>query len=400
MKICIVGPSDMFLSGVSYYTDLLVSNLKTRIDVCSIFFRKIMPKIFFPGKNHVGMRIFNNNGCNMDYANPISWIKMFRFMRKEKPDVIILEWWSSSVAHMQIMVAIAAKLIKARIIIEFHEVVDPLEYSIFPIKIYASFMGKLLVKLSDGCITHSSADRDAIKKHYNVDSFIIPMGPFNRYRPMDKKDAKKKLGIGDEFVALFFGLIRTYKGLPVLLRAFDSVDGKLIIAGEFWDRDKITQDLISSLSDKIILFDEYIPDDMVSVLFSAADVVVLPYLRASQSGVGQIAIAFGKQIIASDIGGFRELSSKYDGVLLIKPGDITALRNAIIDASHNVKEYVPITNWNETIDNYISFIYSVHVNYVLDRLREIKNEAEKRGIDPIDVMSPIEYITIINDSDN
>ena len=132
-NICIVGPSKRFLSGISYYTIRLANAMAQEKNVSVICFRQLLPTFLFPGKSHVGKDISSLNFSSgipvfdgMDYNNPLTWVRAYNFMKEQEPDVVILQWWTSSIAHMQLLLKIFAGLLnKPKIIIEFHEVVDP-----------------------------------------------------------------------------------------------------------------------------------------------------------------------------------------------------------------------------------------------------------------------------------
>ena len=133
---------------------------------------------------------------------------------------------------------------------------------------------------------------------------------------------------------LFFGLIREYKGLKVLIEAFGQLDDsfQLIIAGECYEREQEYMDAINSnpLSKNIIMVNEFVNDEQVPDYFSAADAVILPYLNATQSGVTAIALHFNTPVIASKVGGLNEFINHNSTGLLVSPiGDSTALKNAI-----------------------------------------------------------------------
>jgi len=107
---------------------------------------------------------------------------------------------------------------------------------------------------------------------------------------------------------------------------------RLLIAGEIWeDREAVTQAITNSpYRDRITLVDTYIPDESIPLYFNAADVVSLPYLRASQSGVAHIAMAFGKPIVVSKVGGLEESMADYAGTFFVPPGDVGAIRDALL----------------------------------------------------------------------
>ena len=183
-KICIVGPSKRFLSGISYYTLKLANSMSESSDISVIYFRKLLPKILFPGRNHVGKNISDlelspkvHAFDGMDYNNPLTWFNTCMFLRKQNPDYIILQWWTSSVAHMHLMIKIFSKFTGSKVIIEFHEVIDPLEESILPIRLYSKTMGKILRKNLSAYITHSESDKQLVSKRYKINPqkiYVIP----------------------------------------------------------------------------------------------------------------------------------------------------------------------------------------------------------------------------------
>jgi glycosyltransferase involved in cell wall biosynthesis len=376
-SICIVGPSKRFLSGISYYTISLANAMSMKKNVSVVCFRQLLPTFLFPGKSHVGKNISDLNFLpnipvldGMDYNNPLTWVKAYNFLRIHKPDIIFLQWWTSSVAHMHLLLRLFASLSnKPKIVIEFHEVVDPLEEAILPIRLYSKATGRLLRKDLDAYITHSESDKHLIAERYAIDSnkiYVIPLGLFDQYgEVMNKKDSLEILSIKEDFVILFFGLIRKYKGVPYLIKAFEQLSieilekSRLLIVGEIWeDREELLNQIKDSpLREQITLVDEYIPDEKVSLYFSAADVVVLPYLRASQSGIAHIAMAFGKPVVVSEVGGLKESMANYEGTFFVPPGDVNSICKAIPTFIEKGKHYEPPDQkWDKIINSYIELI--------------------------------------------
>lgn len=379
-SVCIVGPSKRFLSGISYYTIRLANAMSVEKEVSVVCFRQLLPTFLFPGKSHVGkdisdlsfspdIPVFNG----MDYNNPLTWIQAYRFLKAQKPDIIVLQWWTSSVAHMQLLLKMFAGLLnKPKIIIEFHEVVDPFEESILPIRLYSKITGKLLRKNLDAYITHSESDKELVAKRYSISPEkirVIPHGLYDQYgKLLDIKEARKNLSIKDDFVILSFGLIRKYKGTPYLISAFEQLPSnilqksRLLIVGEIWeDRKELLDQIKASPShDKITLVDEYVPDEKVNLYFSAADVVVLPYLRASQSGIAHIAMSFGKPVVVSEVGGLKESMANYEGTFFVPPADVDSIRKAILSQFGERKHYeAPDQKWDRIINCYIELIQSI-----------------------------------------
>ncbi|MDW7990203.1 MAG: glycosyltransferase, partial [Archaeoglobaceae archaeon] len=188
-------------------------------------------------------------------------------------------------------------------------------------------MGRMIRKLSTHFVVHSKSDKEQISRIYKIPEWkisVIPHGLYDHYRNVE--NAKEILKIREEFVILFFGLIRPYKGVKYLIEAFEMLpkelieNSKLLIVGEIWEDEEVVKRIgESKLRDKITLVNKYVPDEEVSLYFSASDVLVLPYLRASQSGVAHIGMSFGIPIIATRVGGLEESLSEYSGAYFVDP---------------------------------------------------------------------------------
>jgi glycosyltransferase involved in cell wall biosynthesis len=360
MKVCIVGASKRFTSGISYYTTCIANGFSEEHETSVITLRNIVPKFIYAGKKRVGKDItnleFNENVQvfdGMDYNNPASWVKAALFMKKQNPDIIILQWWSASVAHMHLIAKTFARLCTdAKIIIEFHEVVDPYEDSILPLRLYSKYAGKLLRKNVDSYITHSTSDRKLVAERYAIAAekiHVIPLGLFDhRGVSFNKEYAKQTLQIKESaHVYLSFGLIRKYKGIPYLIKAFNALPesvgqaSRLLIVGEIWEEEELIKSLVraSPYRDHIRIINEYCTDTKVNLCFSAADTIVLPYTRSSQSGVASIAMNYGKPVIVSRVGGLKESMAKYEGTRFIPPENVEAIKNALLETFNNHENY-------------------------------------------------------------
>ncbi len=374
MKICIVFPSDKFLSGIGYYGIRLSNALTKCSDISVIQLRNMLPKILFPGKDRVGkhitdlklsdkIKVFNG----MDYNNPLTWLNAYNFLKEEKPDVIILQWWTSSVSHMLLILKLFASCLNIKVVMEFHEVVDPLEESILPIKLYSKFMGRIIKRNLSGYISHSESDKLLLAERYDIDKDkinVIPHGLYDHYKLMDKHTSRHILNIENEaYVILFLGLVRNYKGVRYLIEAFNKLPpdilpkSKLLIVGEIWE-DK--ENLLKQISSNITFIDEYIPDEKINLYLSTSDIIVLPYIRASQSGIAHIAMSVGKPIIASNVGGLKESLGKYEGVFFVSPMNSEEIKNKLIENFGNNRLYKPPTelSWSDISKLYIDILTS------------------------------------------
>ncbi|MBT9150319.1 MAG: D-inositol 3-phosphate glycosyltransferase [candidate division WS2 bacterium] len=378
MKICVVGSSKYFFSGITAHTIFLANALSKNNEVSVILLRKLLPRFLYPGKKHLnrsdylidfvrGIDIYEG----MDWNSPMSWLRAYRFLRQHKPDAIIMLWWTSSVAHMQIFLMLANRLwVGAKLIIEMHETIDPLEERILPVKLYAKATGRLLVRSADALTAHSTSAKEQISLTYGIDKDRISVKPFGLYEDYkldyDKDLARKELGIEEKFVILNFGSMRGYKGIPHLVKAFSALpefvvaNSRLVIAGEDWgDDDELGTLIESSPHRHKITFNPYfVPDDMIPKYFSAADVVVLPYLRSCGSAVASIAMAYGKAVITSDLETMRECFKEYRGASFSSVGNSSAISQELLQLyeRHESGDSLPFNHaknsWGEIVKQY------------------------------------------------
>ena len=343
LRTVIVGPSPRFLSGISYCTLFLSNALSQKMQVTSLLFRHMLPKRLFPGWRRVGDDLTTLQFTDrvraielLDWYNPFSWVRGVRVIRNA--DVVIFEWWTSSVAHMYLALQILNYL-KKPILIEFHEVVDPFEHSVGPLRVYSRVMGRLIRRLADRYVAHSEYDRKLIASQYQIPEDqipVIPLGLFDHYPILIKEEEKRNLQAEGLFIFLFFGLIRPYKGVIHLIHAFELLpesirnSSLLIIIGEAWeDKTSIGAASASPASERIRFMNQYVSDEEIPRYFSAADALILPYIRASQSGVAHIGIAYGLPVIASEVGGIAESLSGYEGTTFVPPSDEQELSSAM-----------------------------------------------------------------------
>ena len=373
--VTLIGPSSRFLSGISYYTTYLANALSEKYSVQAVLFRKMLPKRLFPGAARVGKilsTISYNTSVNMqeylDWYNPITWYQAYRTASKSK--VCVFEWWTSSVAHMYLVIGLLLRLKGVPIILEFHEVVDTFEEAILPLRLYSKVMGRLIRRLANRYVTHSKSDQILVAERYQIPIeriSVIPLGLFDQYPVIEPAAAKKRLGITASNVILFFGLLRPYKGAKNLMHAFEQLPQYLknttvlLIAGEAWeDHETITTAETSQDQDKILLFSKYISDEDVPYFFSAANLLALPYTRASQSGVAHIGISYGMPIVASKVGGLVESLGQYKGTYFVNPENLAELSHTLETVLTEDHEMYPIpefmrwdhiaTTWKMLID--------------------------------------------------
>jgi len=205
-------------------------------------------------------------------------------------------------------------------------------------------------KSFDRIIVHAEENRQTLHKAFNLDGEKIRIIPHGEYvslalNRLDAAEARRRLGLSPESkIVLFFGYIRHYKGLKILLEAFAEAQKKisnlfLIIAGELKENFQIYDDLIARLQLAEHIHQElrYIPMERVPIYFSAADLVALPYLRVYQSGVVQLAYAFKRPVIATSVGGLPEVVEDQRTGFLVPPNSSTRFAQAMLEAFSDMR---------------------------------------------------------------
>lgn len=370
MKIFLVGTAYPHRGGITHFNTLLYRTLLNRGHSVTIYsFKRQYPSLFFPGKTQYEKDSKFKVPAQqlIDSINPFNWLKVGWLMAKQKPDLVVLHHWMPFFGPAFGTIAKLVKRVGAKTIFICHNIV-PHESQPF-----AKFLTKNVLKKSDYYIVLSAKEKkdlETVVKNPIVKVVYHPVYElFNN--GMDQDQARKKLGLGNEFVVLFFGHIRKYKGLQVLLDALNiarkNLNLKLIIAGEFYDSKEIYTKKIKDLSleNNVLLFDHFIPSDQIGLYFTASDVVALPYLSATQSGVIQICYNYNKPVISSRVGGLPEFIDEGKTGLLVPPNDPEQLAEAIVDFSNNnykksfsenVKEYKKRFSWDTMASEIESFI--------------------------------------------
>jgi len=315
-KILIVGPAHPLRGGLATYNERLCKEFTQMGHSCSILsFSLQYPSFLFPGKTQLstdvapaGIQIFSE----INSINPINWISVGLKFKKQNYDIVIFRYWMSFMAPAFGTIARILKSNKRTKILAITDNVNPHERKFFD----KSFTNYFL-PVCDGFLTMSeSVKQDLIELKLTQPTAYVPHPMYDTFGAQMEKDvAKEKLGWQkNENYILFFGFIRKYKGLSILLDAManpliKSLNIKLVVAGEFYEDKKPYLEQIEKLQlqNNVIVCDDFIPNNEVSAYFCASDVVVQPYLNATQSGVTQIAYYYNKPMIVTNVGGLAEL---------------------------------------------------------------------------------------------
>jgi len=336
MKYVLVGPTYPYRGGISHYTTLLYQQLSTVHETRLYSFKRQYPAFLFPGKTDQDPSASPLQvPCEylLDPLNPLTWLQTYRRIKQERPDAVIFQWWVPYWAPAFASVAgLLRRFTPARVVFICHNV-RPHEGSILD-----GFLTRLALGQGQQFIVQSEKDLQDLKAllpRAKAVRTVLPVYDTYHWEVMEQAAAKNALGLAGPAL-LFFGLVRKYKGLEYLIRALPEVlrhvAVHLLIVGEFWeDRDSYLQ-VIKDLGvqQNVTVVDRYVPNEEVGLYFSAADVVVLPYVDATQSAVVSLAYAFDKPVITTAVGGLPEVVTDGETGFVVPPGDSAALAAAIV----------------------------------------------------------------------
>ena len=343
MKIISIGPAYPYRGGLASFNERLTQQFTSEGHEIEIFtFTLQYPEFLFPGKTQYTegpppekIKITRN----INSINPLSWIAVGLKIKRKKPDVLLIRFWLPLMGPCLGTIARIAKSNRHTSVICIFDNVIPHEKRPGDKALTRYFTNRI-----DGAVVMSQTvfnDLEVLRK--NIPVKLSPHPLFDNYgSPVTKSEAVKVLKLDPDIsYLLFFGFIRAYKGLDILIDAFSdhrlrNRKIKLIVAGEFYEDDKPYKEQIKKykLENEILFFDYFIKDSEVPLYFGAADIVVQPYKTATQSGVTQIAYYFEKPMLVTDVGGLREIipDGKCGYVVKPEPGYIT---DAIIDFFEN-----------------------------------------------------------------
>lgn len=340
MKIVIVGSAHPYRGGLATFNERLATEFQRQDhDVEMVTFTLQYPSFLFPGKTQFTdspkpQNLDISRGINS--INPFNWIKIGRQIRKKNADLVVFCYWMSFMAPSFGTIArIISKNGKTKCIALTHNMI-PHEQNILD-----KILPPYFVKSMDGFIALSKSvvdDIDKFDKKGKPKTFS-PHPIYDHYGiRIEREKALSELGLDTNFrYVLFFGLVRAYKGLDLLIDAFanenlKNSNIKLIVAGEFYQDEKQYRNQISQfgLDDKIIIHNEFIPDDKVNLYFSAADIIAQTYKSATQSGVTQIAFHFEKPMLVTNVGGLGEIVINNESGYVVEPNP-TKISEALVD---------------------------------------------------------------------
>ena len=358
-KVALIGPVFPYRGGIAHYTTSLARTFQEQgHQLLLVSFKRQYPLWLYPGDTDKdpsaqGFEADNPNYW-IDSLNPITWFRTFWRVRAFGPQVIVLQWWTTFFAPLWLTIILLNRFfLAAPIVFICHNVLPHEERRL------DRWIAWLLLRSSSHVIVQSDTEYELVKKILSETTVsIVPHPTYDilatdvfSSRTANSIEARHSFGLeSEQFVLLFFGIIRAYKGLPELLHAFARVANRfpnttLLIAGEFWEDKEEYTSLIHELDlEHVVQIDDrYIPNEDVAFYYAAADLLVAPYRRHTGSGVIQVATALDLPVIT--LNSLTQSSGIFDTTLYMQRIDYLVDRiSTHIQMSRNCGSIVGFTN--------------------------------------------------------
>lgn len=369
MKVAILSPYYPYRGGIAQFSEKLTSALVAAGHEVKVYgFTRLYPDFLFPGKTQYVEPSDQTDDLPservLDSICPRSYYATVRSVRSFAPDVIIMAYWMSFFAPAY--AHIASKLRRKCLVLLLVHNAIPHEPRFFD-----KPLAQMLFKRCHGFVTMSDRVADDIRRLCPGAQCVVSPHPlYDQFgKPTDRESARQQLALLDRKTLLFFGLIREYKGLDLLIEAMGLLDDsyQLLIAGECYGGFDKYMDMIHSspAAERIFPHLRFIPDRDVPVFFSAADALVLPYRSATQSGVVSIAFFYGLPMVSTPVGDFFDSIARTGTGVVVSDVSAEALaegirsmfvHNKLVRYSANIKEEQRERTWERFVGRALSLV--------------------------------------------
>ena len=368
MKITILSTAFPYRGGIAVFTERLARAFQEagdRVNISTFYLQ--YPNFLFPGKSQYSSSKKPDDLSilqEVNSINPINWIRIGLKLKKQRPDILILKYWTPFLSPCLGTISRIVRNNKHTKVIVVIDNLIPHEK-----RFGDHLLNSYFVNSVDGFVAMSESVFNDLSQFDADKKKVLGVHPLydNFGKAKSKEEAIENLGLDKNYkYILFFGIIRKYKGLDILLEAFadnrlKNQNLKLIVAGEFYEDAKPYHDLIKqhNLADSVILATRFIPDKQVVDYFCAADIIVQPYKHATQSGVTQIAYHFEKPMLVTNVGGLNEIVPHNKVGYVCKP-NANDVANHLVDFFSKNKEGLFIEgvkkekskySWDKMIEN-------------------------------------------------
>lgn len=331
-RVVLIGPVLPYRGGIAQHTTMLHRVLKGRVELKTVSFKKQYPAWLFPGESDrdPDYEGYRENGVEylLSSLNPLTWRTILRSISIFKPDRVIMPWWTMFWSPCFYYLAHGFRRSGVKVVFFCHNVVEH-ETS----RLKAS-LARWVIGQGDAFVVHTEADRlNLLTLLPHADVKIHPHPIYDQFPA-----ARGLLPKRADLELLFFGFVRPYKGLDVLIEAVGLLKDPgvfLTIAGEFWEgEDKIKARIDElGLEENIEIVPRYLKEAEIAEYFARSDVVVLPYRSATGSGVVPLAYHYGKPVIVTSVGGLPDVVDEGETGWIVPPEAPSALAAAIMEVT-------------------------------------------------------------------
>jgi len=371
-KIAIIGPNYPYRGGNSLFIGHLCIALQEKFELLIINYSLLYPEILFPGKtqfdksNEVmdGIRQLKTHRI-LNSINPISWYNTAKKIKEFNPDLVVVDWWQPffGPCHFGVLSLLGSSY-KDRILFITENVISH----------ESRFIDKILTKIglakASKFLVLSNKVYNDIKSLFPTKSIFKSELPiydcYDNNKSLNKSELRSKFGFNNsDKVLLFFGYIRHYKGLDILIESLkilrsEDKSYKLLVAGESYENEEIYLDLISEykLESAVHMENKFISNEDVGSYFYASDVAVLPYRSATQSGILNMAYGFNKPVVITNVGGLAEFVVEDQTGVIVNESSPDSIANGIkkffqlnqtIDFHKNIEIYISGNSFSKIV---------------------------------------------------
>ena len=352
MKISLIGPVFPYRGGIAHFTTLLAKKLmEAGHEVQVISFKKQYLAWLYPGKSDKDYSP-GREKVHADYLltplNPFTWRRTVNEIVAFKPQQVILPWWVTfwGPAFRFVITRLKRRGIPVTVLI--HNTIP------HEARLLDRFLARRTLKAADRYIVMTEKEKGRLLALLPGvgDIYIAPLPIYHAFKPtgLSKPQVRRQLNLpSDQIILLYFGFVRPYKGLGVLIDALRilldrGVNTHLLVVGEFWEGKSTYLNQIQDLglSKRVRIFDTFIPDDEVAGFFEAADVFVAPYIGGTQSAALKTALGFGLPVAVTDVIRDEMIDSLPKRCRVVPAGDAIALAEGILEQAK-----VPVQNPDE-----------------------------------------------------
>lgn len=338
-RIVQIGPAHPLRGGNALFAAHMYEALSQDYDVTAISYSRLYPNLLFPGTRQTDISAVpikpHPAEAIIDSVNPLSWYATARRVVELKPDLVLFNWWNPFFGAVHRTIAKAVKQKTNALTMFVCENLISHES-----RGWESYMTRLALQYGDVYMALSASVKQEIEAMFPgkpVYQTSVPIYDcYQMESALTKEGARTRLGIHSSHVLLFFGYIREYKGLDVLLTAMPSIirdtpDAHLLIVGESYEPIQKYESLIDELGirDHVTLVNRFVANEEVGQYYAAADVVILPYRTATQSGILNIAYGFDLPVIVTGVGGLAEFVKEGETGFVVPPEQPKAIAAAV-----------------------------------------------------------------------